>query len=446
MGRPSKGRAISVWTNGQRVGTWRIPARSGMEFSYDAAWMASAAGRPLSLSLPFGIDTGPLRGEAVLNYFDNLLPDSDVIRRRLAARHRTSSTDAFDLLAAIGRDCTGAVQMLGEDEEPENIERIEGTPLSDEDIETLLSRTVTAPGPLGIDEIVDFRVSIAGMQEKTALLVHGGQWMLPRGATPTTHILKMPIGLVGNRRADLTTSVENEWLCMQMVQALGLPAADCEMLTFGTQRVLSVKRFDRQMHSSGTWIMRLPQEDFCQALGLPSHLKYEADGGPGMTDLAGVLRQSVNAGRDLDTLLAAQIVFWMLAATDGHAKNFSIHLLPGGRFRLAPLYDIMSVWPIVGNGPNQVPHQRVKLAMAVSGKNRHFLLRDIRRRHFNAMARRCYVGTSAEPVLTGLLERLPGAIAEVAGRVPQGFPARVADPIFEQLEASADRLAAMELA
>ncbi len=445
MRRQTQVRALSVWANGQRVGIWRAPTRSAMELQYDEAWVASPAGRPLSLSLPFGIDTTPLRGDRVHNYFDNLLPDNDAIRRRLAARYRTESTDAFPLLEAIGRDCAGAVQLLGEDEVPQRIESIEGTPLSESDVEALLANTVDTAGPVRLTEEHDFRVSIAGAQEKTALLFHEGQWLLPRGATPTTHILKLPIGLVGNRRADFTTSVENEWLCMQLFRALGLPAADCEIQTFGAQKVLAVRRFDRQLHSSGKWIMRLPQEDFCQALGLSSHSKYEADGGPGLVDLAEVLRLSINAEHDLGTLLASQIVFWMLAATDGHAKNFSIHLLPGGRFCLTPLYDIMSIWPIIGDGPNQVPYQKAKLAMAVAGKNRHFLLSDIRRRHFNAMAVRCFAGGSVEAILSELLARVPEAIASVAARLPAKFPARVSDRIFEQLQASASRLAAMEV-
>lgn len=440
MGRKSHTRALSVWANGLRVGTWRFPRQGPMELAYDETWRASPAGRPLSISLPFGVDTEPLKGDRVRNYFDNLLPDSDTIRRRLATRYQTATTDAFDLLEAIGRDCVGAVQLLKEDEAPRHVDRIEGTPLSDVDVERLLENTVTATGLGNVMEDDEFRISIAGAQEKTALLHHDGQWLLPHGATPTTHILKLPIGLVGNRRADFTTSVENEWLCMQLFQAFGLPTADCEMLTFGRQKVLAVRRFDRQMHSSGQWIMRLPQEDFCQALGMPSHLKYEAGGGPGMVDIASILRQSVNAAQDLRTFLATQILFWMLAATDGHAKNFSIHLLPGGRYRLTPLYDIMSVWPIVGDGPNHVPYQKARLAMAVAGKNRHYLLKDIRRRHFDAMAPRCFAGPSAEPVLSELVARVPGAIAEVAGRLPTGFPARVSDRIFESLQASANAL------
>jgi len=137
-----------------------------MELQYDKDWMESASGRPLSLSLPFGVDDSPLKGERVRNYFDNLLPDNDNIRRRLATRFQTGSTDAFDLLEAIGRDCVGAVQLLKEDEAPQHVDRIEGTPLSDADIERLLRNTVTTSGPGTLKDDEDFRISIAGAQEK----------------------------------------------------------------------------------------------------------------------------------------------------------------------------------------------------------------------------------------------------------------------------------------
>lgn len=170
--------------------------------------------------------------------------------------------------------------------------------------------------------------------------------MRPQGATPTTHILKMPLGLVGNQKVDLSSSVDNEWLCLTLLREFGLPVARCAVLTFGKQRVLAVERFDRQLHSSGQWWMRLPQENFCQALGLSSHLKYEADGGPGVRDIAQVLMHSTQAQTDLRHFMKSPILFWLLAAPDGHAKNFSIHILPQGRFKLAPLYDVMSIWPI----------------------------------------------------------------------------------------------------
>lgn len=268
--------------------------------------------------------------------------------------------------------------------------------------------------------------------------------MRPHGATPTTHILKLPLGLVGNRRADLSASVENKWLCLNILGAYGLPVAHSEMLTFGGQKVLCVSRFDRQMHASGNWLLRLPQEDFCQVFGLSSLQKYEVDGGPGMVQIATVLGNSESAMQDLETLFSAQLLFWLLAAPDGHAKNFSIRLLAGGRYRMTPLYDVMSVWPVIGDGPNQFSWHRAKLAMAVAGKSRYYALRDIQRRHFNAMASRCFLGANAEPVIGRIIARTPAVIDTVGAMLPAGFPQRVADTILNGLRASAERLAGMQ--
>ena len=442
MGRPSHSRTLSVWTNGQRVGTWTFNRRGEHSLLYDSEWMNSPAGRPLSLSLPFTGNVA-LKGDRVRNFFDNLLPDSETIRLRIATRFKTESVEAFDLLQAIGRDCVGAVQLLGEDQLPTDVHSILGTPLSESEIESLLVQ-ITRSGPLGnLDDEEDLRISLAGAQEKTALLWHQGQWMRPHGSTPTTHILKLPIGMVGHRQADFSSSVENEWLCMNLLAEFGLPVAKTEILTFGNQKVLSVERFDRQLHSSGDWLMRLPQEDFCQVMGVPSHLKYESDGGPGLSDLAGVLKGSIQAEKDLTTLLTTQLLFWMLAAPDGHAKNFSIRVLPQGRYHLTPLYDVMSIWPVEGNGPNQFSMFKAKLAMAILGKNKHYHFKDIQRRHFNSMAARCFDRVDAEEVIRRVLEATPSAIEVMGSKLPEGFPDWIAESVFKGLRQSAELLERM---
>ncbi len=444
MGRRSHSRSLSLWINGERVGRWTIPARGEMELSYDADWAAADIGRPLSLSLPFNLDNLPLKGEKVAHYFDNLLPDSDAIRKRVAERFRTGSTDPFDLLKAIGRDCVGAVQILGEDETPRGFDRIEGTPLSEEDIERHLIETVSprAFGAAG-DPDADFRISLAGAQEKTAFLWWDGQWLAPHGATPTSHIFKLPLGLVGGRQADFTTSVDNEWLCLRLLKAYGLETADARIASFGRQRVLVVERFDRRVAPDGRWLMRLPQEDFCQVEGCSPLRKYENEGGPGLQALFATLRQSVNAEADMKTLMATQVLFWLLRAPDGHAKNFSIQILPRGRFRLTRLYDVMSVYPVLGDGPRQWSPHDVKLAMALLGKNRHYVMHTIQRRHFDSTAQKVGYASTAEPIIEEILARTPAAIAEVQAELPRDFSPRVAETILGGLERAAGALAAM---
>lgn len=442
-GRRAQARALDVWINGQRVGQWQVTAQGEDRFRYAPSWIESPEARPLSLSLPMPLDAAgaPLRGAWVRNYFDNLLPDSEQIRARLQARFRTSGKGAFELLGAIGRDCVGAVQLLPEGQGPEDVFRIDVVPLDEADVERLLRAAVAPAHAFGeTTTLDDFRISIAGAQEKTALTLHEGRWCRPLGATPTTHIFKLPLGLVGNRQADMRTSVENEWLCARLLAAFGLPVASCQIEQFCAQKVLVVERFDRRLASTGDYWLRLPQEDFCQATGTPPALKYEADGGPGLLDLARILQGSERRDGDLRTVLKAQLLFWMLAATDGHAKNFSIFLLAGGRYRLAPLYDVLSAWPIAGVGENRLDPARLRLAMALRGRNAHYRLRDIQRRHFNAMAYKCGLGSDMEELIEEVLEQTEGVLERLGGELPRGFPEEVFTTIAAGMRASATRL------
>ena len=429
-----------MWANGVRVGEWRVPARSSMEFQYDDTWLQADEARPLSLSLPLVPDRVALKGTAVEAYFDNLLPDSEPIRRRLQDRFHTASRSAFDLLAAIGRDCVGAVQLLAPDSTPTDIRKIEATALNDAAIARELG-AVTSPGnPADTGE--EFRISIAGAQEKTAFLKHNGRWCRPAGSTPTTHIFKLPLGLVGNRQADMRTSVENEWLCARIVAAFGLPIANCEIGEFGEHKALIVERFDRTPHSSGKYWLRLMQEDFCQATGTPWHRKYQADGGPGLIEMARILRGSAESQQDLRNVFRAQLLFWMLAATDGHAKNFSIRILQGGRFQLTPLYDVLSAWPIIGKRANEIPPQKIKLAMAMPGQRPHYLHKSIQRRHFDVLAKRMGVEAEAESLIADIVAKTPAVVEEVQRGLPKGFPAGLLERMLTGLRRSAQLISA----
>ena len=439
-----KNNMLGVWTNGERVGAW-LMADGEHRFQYDESWPASPAGRQLSLSLPFTPDNVAHRGETVRNFFDNLLPDSDAIRRRMQGKFSTASTGTFDLLAGVGRECVGAVQLLPVDMAPEDYDRIEAVPLDDAGVERAINTALTsgrALGQTGADD--DFRISIAGAQEKTALLWHMNQWMRPLGATPTTHIFKLPLGLVGNMRADMSESVENEWLCARLLELLGLPVAGCEIASFGQRKVLVVERFDRALqlpHGKRPWLARLPQEDFCQALGVAGERKYESDGGPGIRAILRQLDTSSRADIDKLVFVKAQLAFWLMAATDGHAKNFSIFLERGGGFHMTPLYDVLSAWPIIGNGANQVSPRRAKLAMAVRNKNAHYHLHEIHTRHWQALAQQCGV-PGAFDQMVGLVLQAPDALERVEAQLPPGFPQRVFRPIRAGMRAQAEKFMA----
>lgn len=438
-GRPSKTRRLDVWMNGELVGQWSLTATGVQQFAYDAAWHTNSASRPLSLSLPLSLGTKTVSGPIVAGYFDNLLPDSTAIRTRIASRYGAASEEAFDLLEKIGRDCVGAVQLLPSGSSAPDVRKITSRPLTVADVEAHLDAVVAGVG-VGVPAEDELRISLAGAQEKTAFLYNKGEWHLPQQATPTTHIFKLPMGMVGLVRANFSTSVENEWLCAKIMQAYGVPTANCDIGQFGRHKVLVVERFDRRWMNAG-WIARLPQEDFCQVFGRASSQKYEEKGGPGMNDILDKLRGSVNAEQDRNQFLTAQLLFWMLAAPDGHAKNFSIRLLAGGAFSLTPLYDIMSAWPVIGKGPNQFQWQKVKLAMAVRSKNTHYRVQDIQRRHWSVVAKHNAMGNDFEAAIENILAKTPGVVDTVGRQLPQGFPTQVAEPIFKGMLLQAKRLA-----
>ena len=434
MPRRSVPRELAIWANGEKVGEWRLPDRGRSEFVYDTAWINSPQARALSLSLPFTFAKVPLRGAPVDNYFDNLLPDSDSIRRRLQQRFHTGSREAFDLLAAIGRDCVGAIQILPADESPSDIRKIEAHALGDAQIAADLAGLTAPASP--VPEQDEFRISIAGAQEKTAFLRLNGRWCRPLGSTPTTHIFKLPLGLVGNRQADMRTSVENEFLCARVVAAFGIPVAHCEMAEFGGHKTLIVERFDRQLHSSGKFWLRLMQEDMAQATATPWHRKYQSDGGPGLLDIAAILANSVESTRDLETLFKAQLVFFLLAATDGHAKNFSLRILPQSRYRLTPLYDVLSAWPVIGKKANEIPLQKVRLAMGLPGERPRYHLAALQRRHFENFGARIGLGLRAPALIEEMIARAPAAIEDSRRALPRHFPPALAERIFAGIDSA----------
>lgn len=435
--------ALAVWTNGEKVGDWTV--RDGEHrFQYTDSWASSPAARRISLSLPFMPGNAPHRGDVVRNYFDNLLPDNDAIRDRLRQKFATRSVAAFELLGAIGRDCVGAVQLMPVDESPVGFDRIEAELLDIAGVERAIDASLSSGHVLGQRDDGEFRISIAGAQEKTALLQQDGHWYRPEGATPTSHILKLPLGWVGHMRADMQTSLENEWLCSRIVEAFGLPVARCDIAVFGARKVLVVKRFDRAMQRAGTpqqWIARLPQEDFCQALGVSGAMKYESDGVPGMREILRVLDGSTQAATDKAHFVKAQMLFWLLAATDGHAKNFSIFLERGGGYRLAPLYDVLSVWPVIGTGPNHISWHKAKLAMAIRSRNPHWKLAEIQPRHWDVVTKLAGLGT-AQVLRAEIIDAVPDVIASVEAQLPPHFPEQVSNAIFNGMRANAYRLAA----
>ena len=425
MARRPRHAPLKVCLNGRLVGHLRRQASGAIDFRYDPDWLAWEHALPVSFSLPLREDR--YIGAPVIAVFDNLLPDNDRIRQRMAERMHAAGTDAYSLLSSAGRDCVGALQFLPADLDPGPLGALDGTPVSEEAIRTLLDNL--ADTPLGLSESDDFRISIAGAQEKPALLRVDGRWLKPRGTTATTHILKPPIGPTKGH-LDLSDSVENEWLSLALVRAMGLLAAKAEMAAFAGRKALVVERFDRLWtDETPSRLLRLPQEDCCQALGVPPMAKYESEGGPGIGRILELLKASDRPAEDCRAFLKTQIVFWLMAASDGHAKNFSLLLSAGGRFRLAPLYDVMSAEPY--SRSRQLDGQKLKLAMAV-GDNRHYEIEEIVPRHFTQTGVKYGLAkTQVEEILDEVGKAAPKAIDTVMAALPASVPTSTAESIIE---------------
>jgi serine/threonine-protein kinase HipA len=421
MARPRSRIPLNVHLNGRLVGRLRRQTSGAIEFQYGPDWLSWEHALPVSLSLPLREDG--YRGDAVIAVFDNLLPDSEAIRRRLAERVHADGSDAYSLLAKVGRDCVGALQFLPDGVEPGPAGTVEGRPVGADYIARKIGDLSATP--LGVDEDEEFRISLAGAQGKTAFLLWKKKWYVPHGATATTHIIKPQIGVLPSG-IDLTHSVENEYLCLKLTAAFGLPSANVGIADFKGNRALVVERFDR-LWTRDKRLLRLPQEDCCQSLSVPPTRKYESDGGPGMTAILNLLKGSDDPEADRRLFLKAQILFWLLGATDGHAKNFSIFLRPGGRFRLTPIYDVMSVQPALD--ASQLRRNKMKFALAV-GNSRHYAVHEILPRHF--LQTGAQSGIPA-PVVQDLLDELlsaeQAAVSIVMEDLPTGFPEELAQSI-----------------
>jgi serine/threonine-protein kinase HipA len=425
--------------NGEYVGEWSSSPGKPQEFVYAEQWLDSLSARPLSLSMPL-TDSAAYKGHVVEGYFENLLPDSGEIRRRIGQHVGAQSDKAFDLLEKIGRDCVGALQLTREREPAPDVRTIYASPISDDEIEQLLLKT-SGSGTFGVPELDDdFRLSIAGAQEKTALLVQDGRWFRPHGATPSTHILKLPLGVLPGG-IDLRTSVENEWLCSQILSAYGVATAKCSITQFASQKALVVERFDRRLSGDRSWIIRLPQEDFCQALGVAPTQKYQTEGGPGIEQIMNTLLGSEVAEEDRKDFFRTQILFWMLCAIDGHAKNFSLFLNAGGSYRLTPRYDVLSAHDALGTRAGTLSPYKVKMAMAVRGsKELHYSWRHILPRHFEQTARRCGLGGEIDRMMEELIGRTGPVIQSVQRLLPENFPHELAQDVLNGLRSAADRM------
>lgn len=236
---------------------------------------------PISLTMPLG--GGPFRQRVVGPFLEGLLPERESAREAMSREFDVSARNPFALLANMGLDCAGAVQFCAEDEVADVLAR-SGTlePLTDRDIERRLAELRTNPAASWLAPRE--RWSLAGAQAKFALRREGEAWCEATGAEPTTHIIKP--GVDGFRSQAL-----NEHISLQTARRTGLSAAKSSFERFGSESALIVERYDRRRDRDGH-LVRLHQEDMCQATGTYPGDKYESGGGPRAVRIVDLLRAS----------------------------------------------------------------------------------------------------------------------------------------------------------
>ncbi|MGX1060110.1 serine/threonine-protein kinase HipA [Bradyrhizobium japonicum] len=380
--------------DGKEIGRVHNDTHGRLTFIYDDQWRNAPEAYPLSLSMPIAAKE---HGRAAVEAFLwGLLPDNEQVLARWAAKFQVSARNVFALISHVGEDCAGAVQFVT----PERLEAIRSG--KEDKVEWLDEAELAKRLQALREDHAAWRLprdtgqfSLAGAQPKTALLLQNDRWGIPSGRIPTTHILKPPTGHFDGH-------AENEHICLMLARNLGLPAAQSKVRRFKDEVAIVVERYDRQQ--KGNDIIRVHQEDTCQALGIMPTKKYQNEGGPSATNIIDLLRTySTDRDTDLDTFVTALGFNWLIAGTDAHAKNYSL-LLSGPDVRLAPLYDIASILPY-----HEVDLRKAKLAMKIGGE---YKVELIGLRQWQKFARD--VRTNADQlieVLISMAKHLPDEVA-----------------------------------
>jgi len=351
---------LDVWLLGTKIGVLEQD-HGRMRFTYDADYGAKPDAVALSVSMPLP-STFPLELPVSFSgwayedniarpFFAGLLPD-DLVRLRLAKLLGVSEKNSFGLLEAIGGECAGAVTILPEGHKPEQEDAGDIITLDDEGVFEMLSTLRHRPLLAGENNV---RLSLAGAQDKVAVRMgEDGEIFLMRGGAPTTHIIKPLI----NGAHDIVDSVHNELFCLKLAAAVDLPTAQASIGYAKDEPYLCVKRYDRTMQDDK--VLRIHQEDFCQALSVPPEHKYENEGGPTIEQSTSVLQNhSIRPAQDRMVFMRLVIFNFMIGNADAHGKNFSL-LYEGGKPSLAPAYDLFST--------AIYPNLASKMAMKIGGK------------------------------------------------------------------------------
>lgn len=334
---------LSVRLNGTHVGILEQTANGKMIFTYDPS-----AKQSISIGMPVqNAAYDEVRTEA---YFGGLLPESDAVKSIIGKYYGISPNNHFALLKAIGYDCAGAISCHEMDDttSSKRLFPLTAEIIGDDELYQHIKELPKKPLFMNFDGL---RLSLAGVQDKAAVCVIDNQIGLPKNGCPTTHILKPA-------SSHFDGMVENEYFILKIAKQIGLPIPNIELRRIKDITFLLIERYDRQIKDNH--VLRIHQEDFCQALGMLSTKKYQNEGGPGFKDCFDLLKETAQPAIDRNVLASALVFNYLICNMDAHGKNFSLLHQHSNNIRLAPFYDMVCT--------SVYTHLSTKMAMKIGGK------------------------------------------------------------------------------
>lgn len=414
------------------VGQFVQQSKTYWSFSYSDEWLAYDSAFPISLSLP--LVKGECSSFNALNFIHNLLPDLKEERLSLAHSVGVQSNDVFNLLSKIGHDCTGGISFT-ENRQAPNI-GWEYREVSASELNELVTQRKSFLPFFG-----EYRPCISGTQRKTTLTRLNGKWYVPQEKSISSHIIKYPMDAIvqSNSVLDMSSSVENEFICNQIAKELGFSVPDIEIITAESgAKALVVERFDR-CFVDGV-VSRRHQEDFCQIFGVPEHQKYQSENNLGVSKIVDVLSLSAERKANNHDFFKFMVLQCLLGATDGHLKNFSVHIAPGGHYQLAPFYDLLSAYPAISaTGLNK---RKLKLAMGLKASRGYkYHINKICLRHIEQTANQFGISNAnCHEIISAFLAQFSNALSSVDNRFPEKEFSLVKDAIFQHASKIVEKL------
>ena len=398
--------SLYVYVNKDFVGGISKDSLGGIRFEY-----APDVKFPISMSLP--LKEGVYENKECRGFFNGLLPEGESVRVAIGKKYGINHKNDFSILKAVGYDCAGAVSFF---ETPQTGLReffeIEGKILSDDELEKYILELPKKPLALGID----MRLSLAGAQDKTAVVLIDGKVAIPTGGVPTTHILKPEI-------AGFKETTENEYICLKSAKRLEIQVPETEIRKANETKFFLIERYDRVIENG--LVKRVHQEDFCQASNIVSAYKYQAEGGVDFKQCFNILRQTSAPAITIMRFINLMVFNYLIGNHDAHGKNFSILHLDDGRLDFAPAYDILCSSVYQELSP--------KMAMKIGG---YYEPEKILPRHFERFANDVGISyTQLKKVIINQCKILPDIVKEVS----QSFENTIGKDILSVVEKNCKR-------